>query len=91
MPSGYVFTINGQPINRSRLRRAFVKVLKVAGIQNFHWHDLRHTFASYLRQSGAVDLHTVSTLLGHRDLRMTKRYAHLNVDNLRKAVGFLDV
>jgi len=37
-----------------------------------------------------VDLHAISTLLGHKDLRMTKRYAHLNVDSLRSAVSVLE-
>jgi site-specific recombinase XerD len=63
--------------------------LEKAGISNFHFHDLRHTFASYLRQNG-VDLHTISNLLGHKDLRMTKRYAHLNVDSLRSAMSKLN-
>jgi integrase len=49
----------------------------------------RLTFASYLRQRG-VDLHTIATLAGHRDLRMIKRYAHLNVDSLREAVSKLE-
>ncbi|HAM51898.1 MAG TPA: hypothetical protein DCP92_14870 [Nitrospiraceae bacterium] len=49
----------------------------------------RHTFASYLRQAG-VDLHTIATLLGQKDLRMAKRYAHLNVDSLRNAVEKLE-
>lgn len=37
-----------------------------------------------------MDLHTISVLAGHKDLRMTKRYAHLNVDNLRDAVAKLE-
>jgi site-specific recombinase XerD len=65
-------------------------VLTKAKIGNFHFHDLRHTFASYLRQKG-VDLHTISKLLGHNDLRMTKPYAHLNVDSLRSAVSKLNI
>jgi len=72
-----------------KVQRAFKNALKAAGITNFRFHDLRHTFASYLRQRG-VDLHTIATLAGHRDLRMTKRYAHLNVDSLRAAVSKLE-
>lgn len=87
--SGHVFHENGRKIYDRQLQRAFRGLLKKAGISNFHFHDLRHTFASYLRQNG-VDLHTISKLLGHRDLRMTKRYAHLNVDALRAAVSRLD-
>jgi integrase len=69
-----------------KIQRAFRNALKAAGITNFRFHDLRHTFASYLGQRG-VDLHTIATLAGHRDLRMTKRYAHLNADSLRDAVA----
>jgi len=52
------------------------------------FHDLRHTAASLLIQSG-VDLYRVGTILGHSDIRTTKRYAHLAVDDLRAAVNTL--
>jgi site-specific recombinase XerD len=87
--TGHVFHDNGKPLYDRQVQRVFKKVLKEAGITNFHIHDLRHTFASYLRQAG-VDLHTIGTLLGHKDLRMTKRYAHLNVESLRNAVNRLE-
>jgi integrase len=87
--SGYVFHDNGQRLYPKKVQRAFGKTLKAAGITNFHFHDLRHCYCSYLRQQG-VDLHTIATLAGHKDLRMTKRYAHLNVDNLRDAIAKLE-
>ncbi|MCG2722599.1 MAG: site-specific integrase [Thermodesulfovibrionales bacterium] len=83
--TGHVFHDNGKKLYPVKVQRNFRQILEKAEIRNFHFHDLRHTYASYLRQSG-VDLHTVSVLMGHRDLRMTKRYAHLNVDTLRAAV-----
>jgi len=86
--SGHVFHDNGQRLYDRKVQRAFRSVLEKAKIENFHFHDLRHTFASYLRQRG-VDLHTIAVLMGHRDLRMTKRYAHLNVDNMRDAIAKL--
>ena len=49
---------------------------KKAGLEDLHWQDLRHTFASRLVMGG-VDLYTVSKLLGHHDVKMTTRYAHL--------------
>ena len=52
-------------------------------------HDLRHTFASHLVMKG-VDLRTVAKLLGHRDIRVTMRYAHLAPEHLRSAVSVLD-
>ena len=64
------------------------KYLKEAGIENFHWHDLRHTFASRLVMKG-INLYTVSKLLGHHSLDMTERYAHLAPDYLQKAVEVL--
>jgi integrase len=52
------------------------------------FHDLRHTAASLLIQAG-VDLYRVGAILGHRDTRTTKRYAHLAVEDLRRAVATL--
>lgn len=84
--SGYVFHDNRAKLYDRKVQRSFKNALAKASIKNFHFHDLRHTFASHLRQNG-VDLHTISKLLGHKDLRMTKRYAHLNVDSLRSAIS----
>ncbi len=72
-----------------QIRTAFTVALKKAKITGFRFHDLRHTFASWLVMDGA-SLMEVKELLGHQDLGMTLRYAHLAPGRLREAVGRLD-
>jgi integrase len=85
----FVFHDNGERIYPVKLQRAFKKACDIAGVKDFRFHDLRHTFASYLRQR-KIDLHVISRLLGHKDIRMTQRYAHLSVEDLREAISVLN-
>lgn len=64
-------------------------VLQEAGLEDFHFHDLRHTCGSWLVQSG-VALADVKEVLGHSTIRMTERYAHNAPENSRAAVTKLD-
>lgn len=66
-----------------------LKIVKKAGIENFHFHDLRHTFATRLVQS-SVELNKVRELLGHKSISMTMRYTHHCPDSLRSTVSVLD-
>lgn len=89
---GKVVDISGKvfPISVRSLREAFGKTLDKAGIKDFHFHDLRHTFATRLVQNG-VDLYKVKELLGHKTIVMTMRYAHHYPESLRSSIDVLDI
>jgi len=83
--SDHVFChISGTPLKR--FDRSWQKTLDLAGIKDFHFHDLRHTFCSNLLLSGA-SLKDVKEMIGHQDISMTDRYSHLSMNhNLSKQV-----
>ncbi len=80
---------SGTKIDKHNLRRAFVIAMEMAGIEDFTFHGLRHTFATRLAQSG-VDLYKISKLLGHKDIKTTQRYSHHCPDSLRDGVEILE-
>lgn len=75
-----VFTYKGEPVTKAN-NHAWRKALVRAGIENFRWHDLRHTWASWHVQAG-TPIHVLQTLGGWSDVRMVQRYAHLSSDHL---------
>ena len=83
-----VFTYAGRPLGSANTL-AWRKALKRAGIENFRWHDLRHTWASWHRQAG-TPTHELQRLGGWRSSVMVERYAHLAPDHLAKAANRLD-
>ncbi|TDR23148.1 tyrosine-type recombinase/integrase [Marinicella litoralis] len=69
--------------------RAWEDVLKLAEVENFRFHDLRHTCASYLAMNGA-SLAEIAEVLGHKTLNMVKRYAHLSDSHTSSVVASMN-
>ena len=72
------------------LRTPFETAVKRAGIEDFRWHDLRHSAASYLAMNGAT-LAEIAEVLGHKTLAMVKRYAHLSQAHTARVVEAMNV
>lgn len=70
-------------------RKSFELAVSRAGIQDFRFHDLRHTFCSWLAIAG-VPINTIRELARHKDIKMTLRYAHLSPDSKAQSVRVLD-
>lgn len=90
----YVFNKSGFKYNPDYISKAFKKAIiessKDSSINpTIHFHDLRHSFASNLVQRGA-SLYVIKELLGHRDIKTTMIYAHLQAENLRNAMDLLN-
>lgn len=67
---------DGTPLDQDRLNREWRKVRKAAGLDNFRWHDFRHSCASFLAQHGA-SLLQIGSVLGHQRAQTTLKYSHL--------------
>jgi integrase len=85
--SDYVFTFRQERI-QDTVKKAFAGAVKKVGLVDFHFHDLRHTFASQVLLNGGT-LHDLRELLGHKSMTMTLRYSHLTQESKRKAVNLL--
>ena len=81
----HVFTYRGQPVTQVNTK-AWRQGLKRAGISDFRWHDLRHTWASWHVQAG-TPLHVLQELGGWESVEMVRRYAHLSSEHL---AGYVD-
>ena len=77
------------PHSVGAVKDGFDRARDKAGIKDFKFHDLRHTFATRLVQNG-VDLYKVKELLGHKTIAMTMRYAHHCPESLRSSIEVLD-
>ena len=74
----------GKPIDR--VDKAFKHCLRKAGIEDFRFHDLRHTFGTYMLLATS-DLRTTGDLLGHKSQRMTQRYTHVLLEGKQAAMS----
>ena len=86
--SEYVFLYKGRQ-NVDNFKKSFKSAKDDAGIEDFYFHDLRHTFASQVfMKSGS--LKDIQELLGHKTMTMTLRYAHLTQEHKKRAVNLLN-
>lgn len=89
-PEGHLFSCRGQyKPDRGQVYDPFVRAVADAGIEDFHWHDLRHQAATRWRRAG-MSLDRIKDLLGHSSLAMVMRYAHLFPDDLSNAIAAFD-
>lgn len=79
---------SGAPI-KEITSKVWQRACKAAGLDNLRWHDLRHTWASIMRQQG-VPLEVIQELGGWKDGAMVQRYSHLSVDHLRDFAAMVD-
>lgn len=83
-----VFTYQGRPITQANTK-AWRRALQRVGIEDFRWHDLRHTWASWLTQSG-VPLNVIQEMGAWESVEMVRRYAHLAPAQFRDHAKVLD-
>ena len=87
--SGNVVPLTDQPffmMHRSKVFREFQKALKGAGITGLRFHDLRHTATTRLFEKG-LGIMEVSSITGHSDFKMLKRYTHIKPESLVARLG----
>lgn len=87
--SEFVFPSPKTGVKLNQIKRSFRRAVAEAGIDDFRFHDLRHTAATRMADAGA-DAFTLMKILGHSDIRMTARYTHATDAALRRAVTNLD-
>jgi integrase len=85
-PQAFVFPSERYPAQPMRIEKPWQQALRAAGIKRFRFHDLRHCCASYLAQNGATLLE-IADVLGHQQLAMVRRYAHLSTASKTTLIG----
>lgn len=84
VPSNYVFP-NKKGKKRVSFHKIWDRIRKHAEINNFRFHDLRHTFATKAASSGEIDIYVLQKLLNHQEIKMTQRYANILDEALKKS------
>jgi len=87
--SALVFPSHKDPHKPIDLKKPWLKALSTAEIENFHWHDIRHTTASYLAMNGA-SLAEIAEILGHKTLQMVQRYSHLSDSHVSNVLASMN-
>jgi integrase len=70
-------------VTTESIKKAFIRARRLAGIEDLHFHDLRHEATTRLFEQG-LNIMEVSSITGHRDLQMLRRYTHLRAEDLAK-------
>ena len=83
--SDIVFPSKKNPAVSYDFRNPWKKALVIAEVEDFRWHDLRHSCASYLAMNGE-QMRTIAEILGHKTLSMVQRYTHLSTEHLTEAM-----
>ena len=84
----YVFINPDTNMPYNDIKKSFHSVLKKAGIEDFRFHDFRHTAATRMLEKGA-DIRTVQEILGHSSVSVTERYTHTNAKLKKSAIELL--
>jgi integrase len=84
-----VFPSRKNPLKPIDLKQPWLKALEQADIKDFHWHDIRHTTASYLAMNGA-SLAEIAEILGHKTLQMVGRYSHLSDSHVSNVLASMN-
>lgn len=83
---GYLFMKRGRKLLRFQQR--WTRIRRLAGLEDLHWHDLRHTYCSWAIMAG-VDTNTVQAVMGHSTSSLTKRYTHLSSSHIMASASIL--
>ena len=88
----YVFSLNNKKVAEDWVTHLFKRYVRKAGLPDdrVHFQSLRHTFASWLVQSGAT-LYEVQRLLGHSSSKVTEIYSHLQPEQMHRTVDRISV